>query len=148
MAHSLDTKTFLDTVCELLQQGSTRVTVPVAGSSMVPFLHSGDTVHLDAVPETLHRGDVILYMRPNGDYVLHRICKLCPDGSLLVAGDAQKRLEILPDRSCVFAIAVSARHKGKIITPSSFHWRFYRRVWLWLRPIRPLFLGLKRNKKK
>ena len=148
MAHSLDTKAFLDTVCELLRQGSTRVTVPVAGSSMVPFLHSGDTVYLDAVPEILCKGDVVLYMRPNGDYVLHRICKLGSDGSLSVAGDAQRQLEVLPDRSCVFAIAAAARHKDRLMTPKSFRWRFYRRVWLWLRPIRPLFLGLKRNKKK
>lgn len=148
MARSLETKAFLDTVCELLRQGSTCVTVPVTGSSMVPFLHSGDTVYLDAVPEMLHKGDVILYMRPNGDYVLHRICKLCSDGSLLVAGDAQTRLEILPDRSCVFAIAVSARHKDKLIAPNSFRWWFFRRIWLCLRPLRPMFFALKRKKKK
>jgi len=39
----LDTREYLDTVCELLKQGESSVAVPVAGGSMIPFLHHGDT---------------------------------------------------------------------------------------------------------
>ena len=52
MARLLDTQKYLDTVCDLLRQGEHSVAVPVAGSSMTPFLINGDTVYLD-LPEEL-----------------------------------------------------------------------------------------------
>lgn len=146
MARTLDTRAFLDTVCQLLQQGQTHVTVPVTGSSMVPFLYDGDTVYLNAAPEKLKKGDVVLYTRSNGDYVLHRIRKINRDGSLVLVGDAQQFLEHLPSRAQVHGIAVAARHKGKAITPRGFHWWFYRHVWLWLLPWRYRLMA-SRNKK-
>lgn len=146
MARTLDTKAFLDTVTQLLQQGQTNVTVPVRGSSMVPFLHDGDTVYLDPAPEKLKKGDVVLYTRENGDYVLHRICKVCRDGSLVLVGDAQQLLERLPHRSCVCGIAVSARHKGRLIHRRSWHWWFYGHIWLWLLPWRYRLMASRRKK--
>lgn len=146
MTRKLDTKAFLDTVCELLRQGQTAVTVPVTGSSMVPFLHDGDTVYLSAPPEKLEKGDVVLYARENGDYVLHRIRRLNRDGSLIMVGDAQQALEYLPSRQQVYGIAVAARHKGKRITPRSFHWWFYRHIWLWLRPWRYRLMATRKKK--
>ena len=41
MAKILDTKSYLDTVCELLREGHTHVPVTVAGTSMTPFLDPG-----------------------------------------------------------------------------------------------------------
>lgn len=146
MAHTLDTKQFLDTVCQLLQQGQTNVTVPVAGSSMVPFLHNGDTVYLNAPPKKLKKGDVVLYTRDNGDYVLHRIRKVHKNGSLTLVGDAQQFLEHLPGWDRVHGIVVAARHKGKRITPRSFHWWFYRHIWLWLLPWRYRLMASRRKK--
>ena len=146
MARPLDTKAFLDAVTQLLQQGQTNVTVPVRGSSMVPFLHDGDTVYLDPTPEKLKKGDVVLYTREGGDYVLHRIRKICRDGSLVLVGDAQQLLEQLPNRSSVCGIAVAARHKGRLINRRSLHWWFYRHIWLWLLPWRYRLMASRRKK--
>lgn len=145
MARSLDTNSYLDTVCQLLAQGQTHVTVPVAGNSMVPFLHDGDTVYLDAAPKKLKKGDVVLYIRENGDYVLHRICEVERNGSLVLVGDAQQLLESLP-RTQVRGIVVAARHKGKAITPKCFHWWFYRHIWLWLLPWRYRLMASRKKK--
>ena len=60
MARILDTQAFLDTVCELLRQGQRGVAIPVAGGSMVPFLHDGDTVQLELPDTPLKRGDIVL----------------------------------------------------------------------------------------
>ena len=147
MARTLDTKCFLDTVCELLQQGQTNVTVPVTGGSMVPFLHNGDTVYLNAPDKKLKKGDVVLYTRSNGDYVLHRIRKVNRDGSFIMVGDAQQFLEHVPSRDRICGIAVAAHHRGKTVTPHSFHWWFYRHVWLWLLPWRYRLMALRQNKK-
>lgn len=145
MPHLLDTTEYLDTVCQLLADGQTQVTVPVTGGSMVPFLHSGDTAYLDPLPVTLKRGDIVLYRRANGDYVLHRICRIRSDGSFLIAGDAQQRLEILPDRSYLRGIVSAVRHGGKLLTPGSLRWQLYRHIWRWLLPLRHRLMALKKK---
>lgn len=143
MPRVLDTEAFLDTVCELLQQGQTHVAIPVAGGSMVPFLHHGDMVCLDLVDTPLKKGDIVLYRRASGRYILHRIKKIRPDGSFILVGDAQQELELLPSREQICARATSARHKGKICDPGSFRWWFYAHVWLWLVPFRHRLMRLR-----
>lgn len=142
----MDTWEYLDVVCDLLRQGKTYVNVPVTGGSMVPFLHSGDAVYLDPPPKRLRRGDIVLYTRQNGDYVLHRIRSVYPDGSLIVVGDAQQHLEPLRSARCVHGIVVSARHKDELITPKSPRWWFYRHIWLWLLPWRHRLMNLRSKK--
>ena len=95
MARILDTQEYLDTVCQLLQQGETSVAVPVAGGSMVPFLHNGDTVYLDLPDSPVKRGDIVLYTRSYGRYILHRVYRVRRDGSYIMVGDAQTELELL-----------------------------------------------------
>ena len=85
----LDTKAYLDSVCAMLKDGSTAVPFPVKGSSMVPFFREGDTVYLDSVPPKLHVGDIVLYTRASGDYILHRIVSVSSNGRFTILGDAQ-----------------------------------------------------------
>ena len=113
MTRVLDTQANLDTVCQLLKEGETSVAVPVAGGSMIPFLHHGDTVYLDLPRFPLKQGDVLLYQRSNGQYILHRLIKVNADGSLWMCGDAQRELEYLPNTACVRGLVTSACHKGK-----------------------------------
>ena len=136
MAYVLDTQAFLDTVCELLQQGKQHVAVPVAGSSMIPFLHNGDTVYLDLPDSPLKRGDIVLYTRSSGRYILHRIKKINPDGSFIMVGDAQQELELIPRRDMIHARVSYARHKGKLTRPGQPRWWLYQHVWLGIVPIR------------
>lgn len=136
MAKVLDTNAYLDTVCELLRQGETHVAIPVTGGSMVPFLHSGDMAYLDLPDTPLKKGDIVLYTRENGRYILHRIQKVNPDGSFIMVGDAQQGLELLPRRELIHARVTSARHKGKLIKPGQFRWWFFQHVWLWVIPYR------------
>lgn len=136
MARVLDTQVFLDAVCELLLQGEKSVPIPVAGGSMVPFLHDGDTVFLDLPDSPLKRGDIVLYTRLGGRYILHRIYRVNKDGSFIMVGDAQQELEYIPGREQIHARVTSVRHKGKFYQPGSFHWWFYRHVWLWVTPFR------------
>lgn len=132
MARVLDTQEYLDTVCELLRQGETAVAVPVAGGSMIPFLHHGDTVYLDLPRSPVKRGDILLYTRSNGQYILHRVIQVNPNGSLWMSGDAQMTLEYLPDKTCVHGLVTSVRHKGKCNRPGGFRWWMYSHPWRWL----------------
>lgn len=132
MARVLDTQEYLNTVCELLRQGETSVAVPVAGGSMIPFLHHGDTVYLDLPRFPIKRGDILLYTRPNGQYILHRVIQANPDGSLWVSGDAQMVLEYLPGPECVHGCVTSACHKGRLNRPGRLRWWLYSHPWRWL----------------
>lgn len=128
----LDTGEYLDTVCDLLKQGQTSVAVPVAGGSMIPFLHHGDTVYLDLPRFPVKRGDILLYTRSNGQYILHRVVQVNADGSLWMAGDAQQELEYLPNTDCIHAMVTLARHKGKCNRPGGLRWWAYSHPWRWL----------------
>ena len=143
MAVVLDTNEFLDTVCQLLGQGHTAVAVPVAGSSMVPFLHHGDMVYLDLPDRPLKRGDIVLYTRDSGRYILHRICKVCRDGSYIMVGDAQQELERIGSRSQIHAIVTSALHKGRPTRPGDPRWWAYQHLWLLLIPLRHRLMDLR-----
>ena len=143
MSRVLDTQEFLDGICRMLADGHTNVPVPVTGGSMVPFLHNGDTVYLDPVELPLKKGDIVLYQRQSGRYILHRISKIRRDGSLVMVGDAQQERELIPSRDQVRGRVISALHKGKLCTPKSLRWWMYRHVWLWLRPVRHMLMALR-----
>lgn len=118
------------------------VPLVISGGSMSPFLvHGRDTVYLSKVTDPLKRGDMIFYRRSNGNYVLHRIHRVEPDGYTLV-GDAQTDLEhgIHPEQ--VLAVVSAVRRKGKLLKPGCFWWEFFRRVWIRLVPLRPGMLTI------
>lgn len=143
MSHMLETQAFLDAVCELLRQGETNIAIPVTGGSMVPFLHSGDMAYLNLPDTPLKKGDIVLYTRATGQYILHRICKINSDGSFLMVGDAQQTLEHLAGADQIHARVTSVRHEEKLYRPGMPRWWIYQHVWLWLRPVRRRLMKLR-----
>lgn len=113
------------------------VPLNISGSSMTPFLvHSRDTVYLSKVTRPLKKGDMILYRRDNGAYILHRIYRVTPDGYWLV-GNAQILIEkgVRPDQ--VLALVTAVRRREKLLQPGSFWWDFFEKVWVRVIPLRP-----------
>lgn len=132
----LDTQVYLDTVCDLLREGHTHVPVTVVGTSMTPFFDPGDTVYLDLLQRPAQVGDVILFARFGGKYVLHRVVRVFPDGSLELLGDAQICSErLFPDQ--VRAIVTAVRRGEKLLDERSLRWRFFRGPWRYVRRLRP-----------
>ena len=124
----VDTKAYMTALRSLTEQGHS-VSVPVAGSSMSPFLAGGrDT--------PLRRGDIVFYERASGQFVMHRIRRVHRDGSLDILGDAQTETEagILPQQ--VFARATAVCRKGRQLQPGDFLWELFRGPWLWVIPLR------------
>ncbi len=122
------------------RQGLT-VTLPVTGGSMRPlFFHKRDSVVLSACdPRLLKRGDVPLYRRDNGQYVLHRIVRVEED-TYTLTGDAQWELETGLPKDNVLAVMTGFIRKGKAVDCRNFGYRVYATVWLWLRPLRPFII--------
>lgn len=69
---------------------------PVVGTSMMPLLDQNtDTIRLVKVKHNLRKYDIPLYVRPTGEYVLHRIVKVCK-GYYVIRGDNTNYTEIVP----------------------------------------------------
>lgn len=129
---------------QLLSLLSDDIPIPllISGSSMSPFLiHGRDTVFLSPIKNALKVGDILLYRRDSGDYVVHRICKVTKNGFWLV-GDAQTQVEkdIRPDQA--LAVVTAVERKGKRLKKGSFWWFFFEKLWVRMIPLRPLAIRL------
>ena len=112
----------------------------ITGNSMTPFLIPGrDTVYLSRLERPVRRGDILLYQRKSGQYVLHRVWKVEKDGTFTMVGDAQTELEHGIREDQIIAIVTFALRKGKPMFPGSFVWEFFAKVWIRMVPLRPLF---------
>lgn len=139
MAKTLNTNAYLEQVLSMLQTGASDVPVPISGTSMAPFLHPGDRVYLNLPTREYRIGDVVLFSRPDGHYVLHRIVQK-KQGHYLLQGDAQLYEEIVPaDR--LLALVTGVQRGENRRTGHLTLW-FYRCPWRWLRHLRGFFAKL------
>lgn len=68
--------TYLPILQALILDGKT-VCLNISGSSMAPFLiHQRDSVRLQRPEHPPISGDIVLYQRENGQFILHRICRI------------------------------------------------------------------------
>lgn len=132
---------------EILAQGHS-VELTVTGNSMRPMLrHKVSRVRL-APAGDLKKGDIPLYRRDNGAFVLHRV--VAREGETFTCcGDNQWHLErnLRPDQ--VLAVMTDFSRNGERWTSCGhpLH-RFYWRFWVTVRPLRRLvFGGLRRIKR-
>lgn len=131
----------MDQLPQLLQEAQS-VPLVISGNSMAPFLrHGRDTVYLSQVRRPLKKGDMILYRRDCGAYILHRIYRV-RDGRYDLIGDGQLAVEpgIRPDQ--ILATVEAVRRNGKLLRKGSFLWAFFAHIWLTLVPLRPGILRL------
>lgn len=135
----VDTRELLESYRELLPQVDTLPLV-VSGNSMSPFLvHGRDTVHLAAPgARPLQKGDIVLYQREDGSYILHRICGVSSTvpPAYSIIGDAHTVVERNVRREQIFAVVKWVDRKGKRQAPGSFWWEFFARVWVRMIPLR------------
>lgn len=127
---------------QLLQEGK-NICISPQGYSMYPLLVPGrDKVVLEPVgTKKLRRGDVVLYRRDpevtGGILVLHRIWKYRTEGVYMV-GDNQKEIEGPLRKEQIKGILAGLYRKGTYIPVTNPGYQVYSRVWLWLRPVRPV----------
>ena len=106
-----------------------QVNLTVTGNSMFPlFAHLRDSVTVKKFNE-YKKYDIILYVRNNGDLVLHRIVKV-KNNEFYLCGDNQTLIEypIYPNQ--VIGKVVSFTRKGKVYDFNSFLSMFYARFWV------------------
>ena len=123
---------------QLSEKGSAGLVV--TGNSMWPtFRHRKDQVVLRPA-DTFQKGDIILYRRENGQYVLHRIMQK-KDGYVFCCGDNQWEKERV-ENSWVLAVVTAFYRKGKHYSVTAKGYRLYQWAWGMLFPTRRPILAV------
>ncbi len=105
---------FLPLIKEAFSQRQT-ITIPVTGTSMLPLLRPKDAVTLASPSmQNIERGDILLYRREDGRFVMHRVVEVYTD-SLDFCGDNQVVIERDVPKSCVIAQVVSYEKDGETV---------------------------------
>lgn len=137
----IDTKVYLSFLKEMIEQNMD-VSIVISGNSMSPFLvNQRDVIYLSKINRKLKKGDLVLYQRLSGQYVVHRIVKVKKSGYYL-AGDNQIAIEgpILDKQ--IFGLVTKVKRKGKWIEAGNFWWEFFEHVWIWVLPWRMIILKI------
>lgn len=132
---TINTREYVGLLKQLVEEGES-VSMRIVGSSMSPFLiHDRDLITFKAPERELKKGDMVFFQRESGQYVMHRIYAVKPDGYYMV-GDAQAEIEGPIRREQIFAVIIKVRRKGKWMEPGDFWWNFFERVWINIIPFR------------
>lgn len=127
---------------QLESGGVARLTV--TGCSMLPLLrHGKDAVELTAITGNEKKGDILLYRRKNGQFVLHRAIAETQTG-FLCCGDNQAQKETV-DRDQLLAVVCGYLRGGKHYTLRHFPYRVYTAAWVGLFPLRRYYIAIRRR---
>ena len=122
----VDTTEYLSVLNEQVEEGR-EVRLKIAGESMVPFLREHrDEVFFRKPTEVLKKGDIVFYQREGGQFVMHRIQRVRPEGYYLV-GDNQTVIEGPVAREQIFGIVTKVIRNGVEMGPGDFWWETFER---------------------
>ena len=113
------------------------------GTSMCPFfLGDRDTLYLRRPVFPLKRGDIALYQRENGTNIVHRIHHIKKDTQgnfYYFLGDNQTWIEGPISENLIMGVtSYYMRKNKKIDCTSNWKYNLLWRLWMILRPLRPI----------
>lgn len=122
------------------------------GTSMNPLLKSGrDKAYVEKVKKPLKKGDIALYKRESGEYILHRVMK-AKNGVYTFCGDNHFILEPNITESQILGVCTGYFKGDKFIEfKKSFKYKVYLIFWgkcLFTRRILNLFRRILRRIRK
>lgn len=98
---------------------------------MLPLLKQGrDSVIISPIDSRLHRGDIVLYKRKGGQYILHRIVKVCKNGTFVMRGDNHIASERGVKKAQIVGVAKEIYRKDKRISANSPRFLLYKIFWV------------------
>lgn len=131
----VDTREYVSVLRDLVQEGK-EVSMVIAGNSMSPFLvHERDVICFRKPDMELKKGDMVFFQRPSGNFIMHRIWKVKPEGYYIV-GDAHQEIEGPVRREQIFAVVTRVKRKNKWIEAGNFWWEFFEHIWINMVPYR------------
>lgn len=121
-----------------------RANLTVTGSSMHPLFRSRrDSVVLVPATGKQKKGDIILYRRTSGQYVLHRIIDVAPT-QYICSGDNQVMREPVSQEQ-ILAVVDGFTRRNKTYTLNHPVYRLYTWTWVELFCLRKYYLFIRRH---
>ena len=110
------------------------------GDSMLPLIRQGrDLLVIQPKTGRLRKYDIPLYRRDSGQYVLHRVLKVRPDGYVICGDNRWGREYGITDRHIVGVLTAIIRD-GEERPMNDWRLRLYAHLWCDLFPIRAAIL--------
>lgn len=136
----------MESLAEIIQlqlEKGGKATLTVTGSSMLPMLREHRDSVILVVPSQQKKGDIVLFRRENGRYILHRIISVTEDG-YLCSGDNQAILESVSKEQIV-AVVDGFTRKGRVYSLAEPGYRLYQAVWANLFFLRRPYIWVRRR---
>lgn len=132
------------TIQEVLQHYG-HYTGVTKGTSMWPMLHENkDNIIVLKTNGRLKKYDVPVYIAANGKYTLHRIIRV-REKDYVIMGDNLLEKEYVNDSQICGRLAGYYKNgKTYVDCDSSFFYKLYSRIWVFLIPVRPCIIALHR----
>lgn len=117
--------------------------ITLAGTSMQPLIRKGrDVITILPPEEPFKVGDIVLFQRPDGVYVVHRIWRIEGD-QIITLGDNCENPDPPLKETQILGKVVRIRRGRRVIETDSAGQQRYGRVWMKLLPIRKRVLHYK-----
>ncbi len=139
----ISTKVLLPFLQEMLDLGK-QVQLTVTGNSMLPLLRNGIDSVLLTKSISLKKYDVVLYVRKNGDVILHRIVSCKSDG-FMILGDNQSQVDGPIAASQIIATMVGFYRNETYYSVQKWWYKLYSRLWTLAGPFRRFLLPFTRK---
>lgn len=124
-------------VIEAAVENGKPVEMTVTGNSMLPLLKDRISSVRLAKPEVLEKGDIVLYRRNDGHYVLHRIANI-HDGLYDIIGDNQWAKDRNVPREDILAKVTAYSRDGR-------QWKKHDNLYRTMLPVMKMLRRVKRK---
>ena len=99
------------------------------GDSMMPLLRQHrDVMVIRSITAPLKKYDAVLFKRPNGAYVMHRIVRVCGKGKYRIAGDNRRFSETVPEEWIIGILSEVIRDGRRLSVESDEYKKYLKKV--------------------
>ncbi len=128
---------------EYLRENGT-LTYTFSGVSMMPMLKQGRDLFTvrEKTAERCQKYDVVLYRRPPGHYVLHRVVEVRENDYVILGDNCFAKEYGIRDED-ILGVMTEFVRKGRTISVKDRGYRFYAHFWYALYPLRRMIIKIK-----
>lgn len=127
--------TRMEFIAERLASGQRVRYLKFRGVSMMPMLRQGkDSVELSPLPEKLHKYDLPVYRRGDGQFVMHRIVDIKEDHYVCLGDNTLAFEHIYPEQ--MIGVVSAFKRGEKRIDVTNTGYRLYCKAWRLTHPFR------------
>lgn len=122
-----------------------------SGTSMRPLIHhQKDNIIVVKNKGRLKKYDVPVYLNEKGQYVMHRVVRVCDDHYIIVGDNLLEKEYVTDDMICGVLVGFYKNGKHYVDCEKSVLYKIYSHIWVALLPVRPVMFfvrgGLSRIK--